>query len=132
MNGAYGGVAETNKNKQYNKSDYRGNPIQIRKLECLSVQIVLDRLKIDHIDFLSLDVEGHELSVLEGIDFNRTAIDVITIERGDRSMVDSFLQRMGYAEVHLKGIPGDPSAEYRYDSLYVAENVTLNYHSLST
>ena len=35
---------------------------------------------IDHIDYLSLDVEGHELNVIKGIDFNQVKINVLTIE----------------------------------------------------
>lgn len=35
---------------------------------------------ISRIDYLSLDVEGHELNVLQGIDFNYTTINVMTIE----------------------------------------------------
>jgi FkbM family methyltransferase len=35
---------------------------------------------INHIDYLSLDVEGHELNVLKGIDFNEVRINVLTIE----------------------------------------------------
>jgi FkbM family methyltransferase len=35
---------------------------------------------ITHIDYLSLDVEGHELNVLKGINFKKIRINVLTIE----------------------------------------------------
>ena len=41
---------------------------------------VMKEENITHIDYLSLDVEGHELNVLEGIDFNAVRINVLTIE----------------------------------------------------
>lgn len=41
---------------------------------------VADKENIVHIDYLSLDVEGHELNVLQGIDFQKVTIDVLTIE----------------------------------------------------
>lgn len=41
---------------------------------------ILAQEKIVHIDYLSLDVEGHELNVLKGIDFDKVQINVLTIE----------------------------------------------------
>ncbi len=41
---------------------------------------VMDRENITHIDYLSLDVEGHELNVLNGIDFDAVRINVLTVE----------------------------------------------------
>jgi FkbM family methyltransferase len=35
---------------------------------------------IAHIDYMSIDVEGHELNVLKGIDFDEVKINVLTIE----------------------------------------------------
>ncbi len=40
----------------------------------------IEKENITHIDFLSLDVEGHELNVLKGIDFSKVRINVLTIE----------------------------------------------------
>lgn len=42
---------------------------------------------ITHIDYLSLDVEGHELNVLNGIDFKKVKINVLTIENNPPSCV---------------------------------------------
>ena len=36
--------------------------------------------KITHIDYMSIDVEGHEIEVLKGLDFNTVRINVISIE----------------------------------------------------
>lgn len=41
---------------------------------------IIESEKIEKIDYLSLDVEGHELNVLKGIDFNKVRINVLTIE----------------------------------------------------
>ena len=35
---------------------------------------------ITHVDYMSIDVEGAEMQVLEGIDFDNYFIDVISIE----------------------------------------------------
>jgi FkbM family methyltransferase len=44
------------------------------------LQTILNTENISHINFLSVDVEGHEKQVLEGIDFSKTQVDVITVE----------------------------------------------------
>jgi len=46
----------------------------------LPLQKLFDKYNITHVDFLSLDVEGGEAAVLASIDFNKTSIDVITLE----------------------------------------------------
>lgn len=41
---------------------------------------VLKENDINYINYMSIDVEGHELNVLKGIDFKSVKIDVLTIE----------------------------------------------------
>jgi FkbM family methyltransferase len=45
-----------------------------------SLQSILDEVNLYHINFFSLDVEGYELNVLKGIDFERTTFDYLLIE----------------------------------------------------
>jgi len=45
---------------------------------------ILIKNSITHINYMSIDVEGHELNVLKGIDFNTVQIDVLTIENNSR------------------------------------------------
>lgn len=65
---------------------------------CTTVQQVLDRGNVGTVDYLSLDVEGHELEVLKGVDWSRTRINVMTIEVTHKSLgeVEGFLEEMGY------------------------------------
>lgn len=55
------------------------------------------------IDFLSLDVEGAEIQVLEGIDLNAVNISFMTIEHGNRenriNEIEKFLIKYKY-EIH--------------------------------
>jgi len=48
---------------------------------------IIEKEKITNIDYLSLDVEGHELNVLKGIDFNKLRINVLTIENNPPSCI---------------------------------------------
>jgi FkbM family methyltransferase len=77
---------------------------------CLPLQDLLDRHGLPEVDFLSLDVEGAELSVLQSVDWSRTVIRVITVEsnRSD-SALTRFLLGRGYC---LWGLVGP-------DELYV-------------
>ena len=47
---------------------------------CVSLQKVLDKAKVSHINFFVLDVEGGEMEVLHSINWHRTSFDVLCIE----------------------------------------------------
>lgn len=51
-----------------------------KRVDCVPMQALLDTTGVLDVDFLSLDVEGAELMVLETIDFSVTNIRVIVIE----------------------------------------------------
>lgn len=52
----------------------------IISIPCKPMKDILKELKIDRIDFFSLDVEGAEVDVLDSIDFSVVEINVILIE----------------------------------------------------
>ena len=41
---------------------------------------MLERSGLTHVDVLSLDVEGHEMMVLSGLNFSRITIETILLE----------------------------------------------------
>lgn len=49
-------------------------------LTCVPLKLLLKKLDITHIDIWILDVEGGELSILNGMDFNEISVSVIIIE----------------------------------------------------
>jgi len=51
------------------------------------LQNVFKEENIKFIDFMSIDVEGHEMNVLEGIDFNQVRINVISIENNPQNFI---------------------------------------------
>lgn len=62
---------------------------------------------ISHVDFLSIDVEGYEQHVLQGIDFEKISIRCIVIEnnrirRGDDALRSMIIQN-GYDYVARLG-----------------------------
>lgn len=74
-----------------------GRPANISVL-VRSLQSILDEENLQNINFFSLDVEGHEYNVLNGIDFNKTTFDYILIEiySWDYVRIVSFLSERGY------------------------------------
>jgi len=49
-----------------------------------------------HIDFLSLDVEGHEIPILETINFNKYSFGFLTIEKNDPEKLKEIMKKNGY------------------------------------
>ena len=84
----------------YNKIGNAGTALT---MTCTTLQMELDRMNIDHVDYMSLDIEGAELQALRGVDFGRARIDVITVEKNDdeggRAVV-RHLEDNGYVKVH--------------------------------
>jgi FkbM family methyltransferase len=58
--------------------------------------ILLDSEAPKQINFFSLDVEGSELEVLKGINFNEFSFDYICVESRSFSQVKRFLEDRGY------------------------------------
>jgi len=64
-----------------------------------TIQSILDECEIYQFDFCSLDTEGSEYEVLQGIDFNKTKIDIFLIENNgyeSRDKIEYFLNEKGY------------------------------------
>ncbi len=63
-----------------------------------SLQSILDECNLQHIHLLSLDTEGYELNILNGIDFNRTSFDYLLIEiyKHQYDEITSMLSSKGY------------------------------------
>ena len=61
------------------------------KVPARTLTSILDQHSIRNVDFLSLDVEGFELSVLKGIDFDKYRPKFILIEANYREELDSYL-----------------------------------------
>jgi FkbM family methyltransferase len=74
-----------------------------------SLASILKERNITHVDFVSIDVEGFEMEVLQGINFNAVNIDTFIIENDRSHMGDtklrSFIKSKGYK--HIARLSGD-------------------------
>jgi FkbM family methyltransferase len=69
-----------------------------------TISEVLSEAKTPRLDYLSLDLEGHELAALRGLDFNRWRPGLIVIEdRVEDLAQHQFLQQQGYQLVYRTG-----------------------------
>lgn len=69
-----------------------------QKVLIRSLQSILDECSLQHINFFSLDVEGYELNILQGIDFSRTKFDYLLIEiyTSQYDLILNFMADRGY------------------------------------
>jgi FkbM family methyltransferase len=56
----------------------------LSNVPCHRIDTVLNHLGAKTVDYLSIDVEGAELEVLRGIDFERVQVNVIGVEHSER------------------------------------------------
>eukprot|EP00762_Andalucia_godoyi_P007436 ANDGO_07867.mRNA.1 hypothetical protein GUITHDRAFT_98750 len=86
----FSGLEETNKHGK--KADDK-----ILTVHCVRPQYLFDMHNIDHVNYLSVDVEGHELPVLKSIDFDKTRVDVIGVEENGRlAEIKEHLAQFGF------------------------------------
>ena len=92
-----------------NGKDVKG---EIRVIETSPLQDILDENSYDtNIDVMFIDVEGHELDVIEGVDWSRTKPKVIVIENFGGfekcNVLRSKLMNVGYNFIARIGISDD-------------------------
>jgi hypothetical protein len=78
--------------------------VSVTEVDCVTLQEVLEAVGVSHVNFLVLDVEGGEISVLQSIDFNKISFDVMVIERQSPTEVIKFMKEVvDYELVAAKG-----------------------------
>lgn len=76
----------------------RRNSSSIIEVDAMAMTSILDDSNIEHFNFLSLDVEGYELEVLNGLDLNKYKIDWVLIEiyNKDKDNIIKHMEDNGY------------------------------------
>ncbi|RBQ11500.1 FkbM family methyltransferase [Pedobacter miscanthi] len=77
-----------------------GEQSEIMPVNCYTFeQLVLDH-SIEHIDYLSIDTEGSEFSIIKSIDFSKTSISVISVENTYHNTgLNEYMVFKGYKKV---------------------------------
>lgn len=102
-----------NKDTLITKAEYKPNIDKLYiKAKSITLDKILNKIKAPKIiDFFSLDVEGDELNVLKGINFEKYNFHYILIETNQFSKIQKFLKKNYKFEAKLAG--GDYLFKYR-------------------
>lgn len=122
-----GGVIDSN----FKSTTRVQNPterIETKRLVYTRMEKVLHRYKVDVIDYMSLDVEGHEMEVLRGFNLNQTVIKVMTVEGSSEGLlaIERYVGGFGYIRHYP---PKDVSEKYpniiEEDAIFLHPTVTF-------
>jgi FkbM family methyltransferase len=92
------GLSSTNRGLA--QGDLFGEQLQPEEIRVPSITLtdLLDREDITKIDLLAMDIEGHELTALQGFDIDRFRPALVVVE-GSRRPVQRFFNQHGYVLV---------------------------------
>lgn len=76
--------------KNYFKCDFVEEKVKVVK-----TSEFFESLKIQNIDFLSVDTESYDFNVIDGIDFEKTNIELICVEHVNEELIN-LLEKNGY------------------------------------
>jgi FkbM family methyltransferase len=69
----------------------------IIEVDCITLNELFERHNITKVDFLSVDVEGHDLAVLDSLTWQKYMIDLVCVEHSmPKEQLDKFMLARGY------------------------------------
>ena len=115
------GVHATHKNARARSM----NKSHSMRVSCVRTADAVEAAGFHLIDMLSLDVEGHEFEVLNGIDWARTRVNVIVIE-SLAEKTKALLHALGYRRADVPSTPEERAKEGNLfsDFVYLHPDVT--------
>jgi FkbM family methyltransferase len=85
------------------ENNQNGGKTELITVETKRLETILDQHNIQHIHYLSIDVEGAEMDVIQSINFDKVFIDVIGFENNYQDVsvpIVEYLQSKGYVMFH--------------------------------
>ena len=87
-------------------------------VQCFPLASILSAIGVSQIDYMSLDVEGSELSILKSIPFSSVDIDVMSVEY-------RIIGNVGASETKLKNIKDFMIGKHHYKEIQTTENLDI-------
>lgn len=82
--------------------------LQEREVPCCTLQSLIDKHNINYVDFFSLDVEGYEIEVLNGLDFNlirpRYILIEVTESKENQKKIFEYMENIGYDNIEQMSV----------------------------
>ena len=73
------------------------SPTKKKMIKCCSLSTLFNKYQLNKIEYLSVDVEGAEVSVLSSLDFDKFDVSVISVENHfTKPSIRKFLKSKGY------------------------------------
>lgn len=72
---------------------------EVQKIPMMTLNTIFSKLGVDHIDFLSIDIEGSEVQALKGMDLQRFRPTVMVLEsdsKSQKAQMEDILLPAGY------------------------------------
>lgn len=81
-----------------------GGNKEIIYVDCITINDLLKKYTISHIDLLSIDIEGGEEAIIKSINFDNVTIDVIVVENNFNELgIKEYLLDKGYIYITRLG-----------------------------
>ena len=94
------GLKEDYDNRHYNRTlteiNYKGGATQVIKVDVKCLDTIFKENNIKYVNYLSIDVEGGEYSVIKGIDFDSVFIDIIEFENNYKDTSAPIIEYLLY------------------------------------
>ena len=89
-------------------ADYQSAKVtEVRSVETKTLNDILTDNLINKVDYLNIDVEGHEIDVLNGFDINKFSPDIVSVE-----FLDLAMKKLEFKNNNLKNVLNSSIYEY--------------------
>lgn len=88
----------------HRENQLMGSTTEVIKVKTKKLETILDENNINHINYLSIDVEGAEFEVIKSINFDKVFIDVIGFENNYNDVsvpIVEYLENKGFITIHI-------------------------------
>ena len=83
----------------FSKFEPRARRTSTKRVKCLSLPRLLNESKIQHVGYMSVDIEGGEQAFLQHFDFERYRVDVLQVECNSKTICEQtrrLVERKGF------------------------------------
>lgn len=99
------GTLEKRLTSKHNEEFLEGTKQERTIVEMKTLQELLNVAGVLHVNYLSLDTEGNELQVLQGVDWEKVSFDIMSVENNwEEKGVRDYLGKRGYTLLTRLGV----------------------------